>query len=590
MSTIDGTNWLLKALHPNASMAEVKGIPCKNNESVVTYNNNLGDLLPIPGSISALPISTIDRNYDMNVYMTNDPVVKATAVCWDNMYSPITEKTQIHINWYDYQVPASFYIDFGQNTSFVTEKVILNSQIQGDNITEKYESLQSQGQGIKTMFNGYQFIPTMSSMYNQGTVDVTQDTFTPRIFTNSSSETRVSLPSAVDSGSPLGSHVVDNSDNGVKGVVAYEDNDFPSPASIFGNPFALTTNAKEGLYVTQKMNNVQINNFMTLENRWGITKTPFYVCGVTACYTASTASIRQIYSFTSSFNNETGRLSFTSPNNIANTRCIICFHCVSPLGIKFVIYVGTGLSDILQKPVVTTVLAKGLEMILSSNVGQYFDHSIQPSNNGSVNGSGPDLSIYSTFSTDPTYTDPTNRYVRGQINPVEVVMSTGQAGTSSNNLLISNPVTKDLIRNYLKSNTVWGNTYDGRILAKAEDGSSKLTTVFYRGLSMSARLKIIIRAGYEMTVTTKSPLIMWKHPAVGQDELAIAKYIAITNKIRDAVSGYYATTSGNGEYTEFIMGLIQGETLGQSPVASFNSGGMADFQGGGGGMRKRKRI
>lgn len=249
-TTIDGGRWLKKALDPADIDVEIAGLPdtTTNARTVLNYQFQ-GDIpLPSPSTYD----SNVIQSYDVDFYVYQNPVVFGMSVSRPAGMKTLGGGCVL-------QMMNNGEIGVPEGYAPATVQCFENSQIEGDNQTAKMTSLERYCQKYRMIYGGVQCIPACSALFDSGTIEATQQIFSPK-------------------GENV-SNVINNrfnNDGLIHPSQLFNPNDFPDEGSSIQNPTTLYCRYKEGLYMPYKIRNPLVYDYRSSEDSC-INSAPFVI-------------------------------------------------------------------------------------------------------------------------------------------------------------------------------------------------------------------------------------------------------------------------------------------------------------------------
>lgn len=251
-TTIDGGRWLKKALDPADIDVEIAGLPdtTTNARTVLNYQFQ-GDIpLPSPSTYD----SNVIQSYDVDFYVYQNPILFGMSVS-----RPAGLKNLgggLALRFY-----PNGEIGIPEGYSPVTVQCFENSQIEGDNQNTKIENLEKYCQKYRMIYGGVQCIPACSALFDSGTIEATQQIFSPK---------RDNVANVIDNSPNL------NTVNTIFHCQTFNPNDFPDEGSSIQNPTTLYCRYKEGLYMPYKIRNPLVYEYRSSEDSC-VNSSPFVI-------------------------------------------------------------------------------------------------------------------------------------------------------------------------------------------------------------------------------------------------------------------------------------------------------------------------
>ena len=263
-TTIDGGKWLKKALDPADIDVEINGLPDTTTNPCCVLNYQFQGDIPVPHSTTYVANTT--QSYDVDFYVFQNPITLGMSVSrpagTKNPVGVGLSKTESASRAGAFTLPPGY--------SFATVQVFENPQIEGNTKNEKLDSLERYCQRHRMIYGGVQCIPACSALFDSGTIEATQQIFSPEEKNiNDNLITR-------KSGSGVNTVYTDQVEDKVHLCQHFEPNDFPDEGSSIQNATALYCRYKEGLYMPYKIRNPLIHNYKGSEQRI-FTEAPYVI-------------------------------------------------------------------------------------------------------------------------------------------------------------------------------------------------------------------------------------------------------------------------------------------------------------------------
>lgn len=318
-TTVEGGKWLKKALDPADLDVEISGLPDSTTNPRCVLNYQFQGDIPVPHSNTYVANTT--QSYDVDFYVFQNPITlgmsvsrpagtrnaAGTSISWDS-----TNKT----------------FRFGPGISLGTVQVFTNPQVEGESQNEKLDSLERYCQRHRMLYGGVQCIPACSALFDSGTIEATQQIFSPEHLNVNDNLTI--QPIKVENNNVSTTAYRELLDNKVHQCERFEKNDFPDEGSSIQNPTALYCRYKEGLYMPYKIRNPLVYPYKGSEQRV-YTEAP-YIMSDTIYFRYSSGTGYAVAAGV--FNPETNSCSCpTVPTDIEQ----VLFLCYSKTGIPFYI-------------------------------------------------------------------------------------------------------------------------------------------------------------------------------------------------------------------------------------------------------------
>lgn len=562
-STENGRRWLMKALDPVNQRFDVAGLPSPNNDQIATLSFvSSFDLGPPNPAISMIGPYRDADSFDGVLHMFQDPILFGCSVTGPAGSQPVTGYSNLTISLHRAGVTNRVRIAIPQGEAVWTPKRYLNSQISGDTYGGKATSLRNQCQAFRMLYGCSQGIPTCSTMYNQGYIEATQQTFTPRV------------GAAVDStaAQPAGSWLSDDAkevlyENNFFDTQAYTAEDFPTSENILANPKSVSFQFNQGIFTPYQLGNVKVNDFRPADVYRFPRMTEYWIVGVQFNATGG-VGLSDAMLTTTDAENDSGSIcwdcNFIAPAAPNPKQMLpVYFICLSKEGMVFAIRMQVDL--------------------LNPGQTDYVDNNNIYYLRGGLNG----MQTERQLSTD---TQPLQRVIPGWVPNNDYISNKKVSG------YINAPLPEDrryrfqawACSGYLNVPTgaVSGNTptspfiiyneasnVEGKLLAARLNGAERIAVNIFKSVSKTATMKLIFRIGFEYLLTSGSPYSVIKRISPPMDELALNSYIRASRKMKDAFEAYYASDEGHGDYLTFLAALLQ-DAADQAGIGPFmNMGG-----------------
>lgn len=249
-STLNGGKWLKKALDPADVDVDVVGFPDTETVPRVILNYQMQQDIPIPDM--GTYITTTTNAYDAELYLFQNPLIFGVSASFPQSTRDIAGTT-IHVNF------SSGYFNIDSMCAPRTVSVYMNDQIEGKGIEEKLVNFKKYCQRYRMIYGGVQAIPACSAMFDSGTIEATQQVFSPETINAGG----VMLPTG-------------GLDSNVYRLQVFNENDFPTSGVAIQNPTSLYCRYKEGMYMPYKIRNPLVHTFKSAEEKT-LVKCPYFV-------------------------------------------------------------------------------------------------------------------------------------------------------------------------------------------------------------------------------------------------------------------------------------------------------------------------
>lgn len=239
-NTIDGGMWLKKALDPADIDTQVAGLPDINTNPRTVLNYQYQADIPLPEVGTYNP--NISQSYDADFYVFQNPITFAMSASRPSGFKPIQGGTVLrfyndgHVEIPNGEVPS-------------TIALFENPQIEGGTKTEKIKSLERYCQKYRMIYGGVQCIPACSQMFDSGTIEATQQCFSPK----NTFVKNMTIGDSEENPSP------------VVMCQSYYPNDFPDNGSSIQSSSTLFCRYKEGTYMPYKLKNPLVYSYKSSE-------------------------------------------------------------------------------------------------------------------------------------------------------------------------------------------------------------------------------------------------------------------------------------------------------------------------------------
>lgn len=525
-TTNDGGKWLKKALDPADIDVEVTGMPdtCTNARCILNYQLQSDVPLPDPMTYTA----TTTSSYDADLYVYQNPIIFGCAISYPASTSNPTDGTLTFGKSGTISLPAG--------SAPRTVNVILNDQIEGSNIHEKMAALKKYCQRQRVIYGGVQAIPACSALFDSGTIEATQQVFSPE--NRSVSDERYF---SYRQGENNANQFIIVEKNNVSHLQIFNENDFPDAGNAIQNPASLYCRYKEGMYMPYKLRNPLNHEYIGTEEKT-LTAAPFvmttkawarkYVAPILnegededeeEVQAQPERPVKVILGRLGQGEPDSGPwlpntdpnsnwypLTYTPVNNMF--RMIdtdgefheFCIECYNKLGVRFYLYY------YVQYPQGEDATRLTLtDKVIKTYMSDELDYQETSWNDGANqnNGTGSDIRIY----------------------PGD--FAGGHMSVGDSNDLYFIPPFKD----------------------------TNVGVVSFRSIGTQASVKLLFRIGVEMMITAGGIYSPFKHKSPKYDARAISSYIKACHNMRDAFLGDAATPEGHADYSEHISQIVTGE-------------------------------
>ena len=616
-NTVEGGKWLSKALDPASIRTDVGGLPDTNSSNVCVLNYQTQDAITpydVTLTSGAGESNAEYTSYDADLLLYQHPIYLGCSASYlSDTADPAIGKFTIYggttsiklgnegavsdltITSTDYN---KYGIFFSQSNPFApstfgprTISLIKNEQIPGRTYTDQQAQMIKFCQRYRFIYGGAQVIPSCSDNYNSGTVESCQQVFNAGESVANNIKINQSNTGALKDFTPaLGNDDTRSFVTSQVKVLNFNDNDFPTSSDIVQNPQGMLARYREGVFIPYKMVNPLNHPYLTAEEQ-KVINSPFWITGAKAkLYDNTNKNKHLITKFPSGDAGDWTSMVWDRQRNgfvlnpVPTNPCFmgwLALECVSYLGIGFnilfylpsannvpanVSYLGTlnGVKD----GVIHTVLAAESTISITSSYSSEdplsYDGSIRRNayntpaialpmliKNIKIVKAGAEVSINGVTAF-------------GTKNNAIFIPSYGMYALS-----VANRVT--INQDNEANKTLEGNYNNGEITFPQH---SRIAVVNFRSISTTAGMKMLIRLGNEITLSSGTIYSMFKHRSPTYDEQAIKSYLRCVHEMKDAFYGDAASDEGHDKYAEMIRSLVW-----QTPTEDFTTAQGAAFSG-----------
>ena len=548
----EGRKWLWKALNPADAGTASVGIPTgqSNNISTLNYQSQY-DISAPPGVTSSYP------SFDCDLYLNHNPVIFGTAISYPSGSMDLsgvgTFEINTTVNTTEKTVTVKITPDDipDKPVALRTVQQLMNSQIdprsfQYSNSLSSKRVLYSQViQKARLSYGSAHVIPTCSDLNNGGLITACQQVCEPK-------------ESMIDEA------------NGIH-LLSYNENDFPNIEDTIQNPQMYSARYNDGCYMPYKIRDPFKNEYVSSE-REVTCRAPYVVTGVSMLVAyqfgtvtdgaivqsetkdATNFSVRQVPMTLTQAADSTmftieGKASTTlssgstayAKSNVLAIRFDVC----NLIGQRGYFYVS--LND---ESIVNDTLTEGLTSTIITNSGS---SSTYKKTVNMFNGPFAET-ISGTFTAGQLNAGTLgNKFWDAMFQgkqwfhiPRLITAWDAQGTGASENPKGVQWVSVDTTLTALSSLKALTRGTIPDMLEK------QMCTVHMTGVSATAPIKLIMRMGVEILLTSSSLYSPFKYISPEYDESAIKSYLRCTRAMRDA---YYANAGGMGGQAEFIKAL-----------------------------------
>lgn len=618
-NTVEGGKWLSKALDPASIRTDVGGLPDTNSSNVCVLNYQTQDAItPYDVTLTSgagesnAEYTSYDADlllYQHPIYLgcsasylsdTADPAIGKFSIYGGQTSVKIAEAGTVS----DFKIESTDYnkygIFFSQSNPFApstfgprTISLIKNEQIPGRTYTDQQAQMIKFCQRYRFIYGGAQVIPSCSDNYNSGTVEACQQVFNAGESVANNIKINQSNTDALKDFTPaMGNDDTRSFVTSQVKVLNFNDNDFPTSSDIVQNPQGMLARYREGVFIPYKMVNPLNHPYLTAEEQ-KVINSPFWITSAKAkLYDSKNRENHKITKFPSGDAGDWTTMVWDRQRNgfvlnpVPTTQCFMGW-----LALECVSYLGIGFNILFYLPSANAV-PKDMYFLGTFNDGQ--DDPIGSASGGE----GCTFYVTSSYSSeDPLSYDGSIRRNAYNTPAVALPMSISKSikimigqtekstsgitafGTSVNGIFapllgvyalsVANRVT--INQDNEANKTLEGNYNNGEITFPQH---SRIAVVNFRSISTTAGMKMLIRLGNEITLSSGTIYSMFKHRSPTYDEQAIKSYLRCVHEMKDAFYGDAASDEGHDKYAEMIRSLVW-----QTPTEDFTTAQGAAFSG-----------
>ena len=596
-ATVEGGKWLSKALDPASIRTDVGGLPDTNSANVCVLNYQTQDaIVPYDVSVTDGSITNAEyTSYDADLFLYQHPIYLGCSASYlsdttnpaDGRMKIMAGTTKITVtkNGGNPAVPtltienstrSDIGVFFSQVNSFSspvfgprTVSLIKNEQIPGRTYADQQKSMSDFCQRYRVIYGGAQVIPSCSDNYNSGTVEACQQVFnsgesvSANINESTSNQTALRDFTPASGPADVGRFVTTQ----VK-MLTFNTNDFPNSSDIVQNPQGLLTRYREGVFMPYKIVNPLNHPYLTAEEQ-KVINAPFWITGAQAkLYDTTNINNHKITKFPSGNNDWIQMVwdrktngfilpetAFAGNGTINAIMGWVVLNCVN--------YLGIGYNILIYMPSLASVT--GADTFRLDGNANY---------NSLANGNV--ITFTSYYSTDSAL-NIDGSVSRCAFNTVplanRVVKSGGglkyqpAAGGNSTTIVdwmtggrVNDGVVCSSSANRITVNqdasavqTLEGNQLNGMVTFPQH---SRIGVINFRSISTTAGMKMLIRIGNEITLSSGTIYSMFKHRSPSYDENAIKSYLRCIHEMKDAFYGDAASDEGHDKYADMIRSIV----------------------------------
>ena len=558
----EGRKWLWKALNPADPGTAAIGIPTgqSNNISTLNYQSQY-DITAPPGVTSAYP------SFDCDLYLNHNPVIFGTAISYPSGSMDLSGVGTFEINTTVDEVKKTVTVKITPDdipdkpVAMRTVQQLTNSQIdprafQYSNSLASKRVLYSQAiQKARLSYGAAHVIPTCSDLNNGGLITACQQVCEPK------------------------ESMIDET-NGIH-LLSYNENDFPNIEDTIQNPQMYSARYNDGCYMPYKIRDPFNNDYVSSEREMTC-RAPYVVTGVsllvadqfgtmagnvftqTETATATNYTVRQVpmtltqATDSTMFTIEATTSTARTAGGVAETKSnvlAIRFDVCNLIGQRGYFYVS--LNDESKNELDSKYY--GFSSIISNDTSSTSYKQLSNMFNGPfVEGLSGSFTAGQLKAADngPLWKSMFQGKQWFHLPRLITAWDTQGLGASQNPVGIQ-WVSVDTTLTSLSSLKALTRGTIPDMLEK------QMCTVHMTGVSSTAPIKLIMRIGVEILLTSSSLYSPFKYISPEYDESAIKSYLRCTRAMRDA---YYANAGGIGGQAEFIRAMTDLVEYG-SPLA-----------------------
>ena len=558
----EGRKWLWKALNPADPGTAAIGMPTgqSNNISTLNYQSQY-DITAPPGVTSAYP------SFDCDLYLNHNPVIFGTAISYPSGSMDLSGVGTFEINTTVDEAKKQVTVKITPDdipdkpVAMRTVQQLTNSQIdprafQYSNSLASKRVLYSQIiQKARLSYGSAHVIPTCSDLNNGGLITACQQVCEPK-------------ESMIDE--TTGIH-----------LLTYNENDFPNIEDTIQNPQMYSARYNDGCYMPYKIRDPFNNDYVASEREMTC-RAPYVVTGVsllvadqfgavaggvftrTTTANATNYTVRQVpmtltqAADSTMFTIEATTSTAITEGDIAATKSnvlAIRFDVCNLIGQRGYFYVS--LND--ESKIDTQSKSYGFSNIISNETSSTsYKQTSNMFNGPFVEGLSGGFSVgqLKAETNGPLWKSMFQGKQWFHIPRLITAWDSQGVGSSQNPIGIQ-WVSVDTTMTSLSSLKALTRGTIPDMLEK------QMCTVHMTGVSSTAPIKLIMRIGVEILLTSSSLYSPFKYISPEYDESAIKSYLRCTRAMRDA---YYANAGGIGGQAEFIRAMTDLVEYG-SPLA-----------------------
>ena len=595
-ATVEGGKWLSKALDSASIRTDVGGLPDTNSANVCVLNYQTQDaIVPYDVSITDGGATNAEfTSYDADLFLYQHPIYLGCSASYlSDTTNPAdgkmkimagTTKVTIAKNGGEAAKPtltilpstrSDIGVFFSQANAFSspvfgprTVSLIKNEQIPGRTYVDQQKSMSDFCQRYRVIYGGAQVIPSCSDNYNSGTVEACQQVFNSGESVASNINETASNQQALRDFTPA-SGLADTGrfvTTQVK-MLTFNTNDFPNSSDIVQNPQGLLTRYREGVFMPYKIINPLNHPYLTAEEQ-KVINAPYWITGAQAkLYDAANITNHLITKFPSGNNDwiqmvwDRKSNGFILPETVFDGGSInaimgwVVLNCVNYLGISYNLLFY--MPSLVSMTGTDTFLLDGQANYQALANGDVFTFTSYFSTDNALNIDGSFTRC--AFNTVPL----AYRVVKSGCGLKYQAAAGGAArtvvGWKTNNVenvgIVNSSVANRITVNQdaASSITAEGNQMNGMVTFPQH---SRIGVINFRSISTTAGMKMLIRIGNEITLSSGTIYSMFKHRAPSYDENAIKSYLRCIHEMKDAFYGDAASDEGHDKYADMIRSIV----------------------------------
>ena len=558
----EGRKWLWKALNPADPGTAAIGIPTgqSNNISTLNYQSQY-DITAPPGVTSAYP------SFDCDLYLNHNPVIFGTAISYPSGSMDLSGVGTFEINTTVDEAEKKVTVKITPDdipdkpVAMRTVQQLTNSQIdprafQYSNSLASKRVLYSQAiQKARLSYGAAHVIPTCSDLNNGGLITACQQVCEPK------------------------ESMIDET-NGIH-LLSYNENDFPNIEDTIQNPQMYSARYNDGCYMPYKIRDPFNNDYVSSEREMTC-RAPYVVTGVSLLVADQFGTVAG------------GVFTQTETATATNytVRQVPMTLTQAPDSTMFTIETTTSTARTAGGVAETKSNVLAIRFDVCNLIGQrgYFYVSLNDESKSSTSSQSYGFSNIISNATSPTsYKQMSNMFNGPFVEGMSGAFDAGQLTAANNTSLWKSMFQGKQWFRIPRLITAWDSQGTGASqnpvgiqwvsvdttltslssLKALTRGTipdmleKQMCTVHMTGVSSTAPIKLIMRIGVEILLTSSSLYSPFKYISPEYDESAIKSYLRCTRAMRDA---YYANAGGIGGQAEFIRAMTDLVEYG-SPLA-----------------------